>query len=108
MMVENCAESAITAIPQISESGMRIMGRCRTNAAKTQQAELIAIAMMVTRARCATRTEAAWSCSRSLAAPAHMQPTAPMAMANAAMVSNTERDQPADTEKITAIHPHME
>src|SRR5579864_1973281 len=108
MMVENCAESAITAIPQISESGIRIMGRCRTSAASTQQTELIAIAIMVTRARWATRAEATWSCNLSLAAPAHMQPTAPMAIASAAMVSNIERDQPAETEKITAIHPHME
>src|SRR6185312_4795773 len=105
MMVENCAESAITAIPHISESGMRTRGRCRTSAARTQQTELIAIAMMVTRARCATRTEAAWSWSLSLTAPAQMQPTAPMAIVNAAMVSNIERDQAAETEKMTAIHP---
>ena len=31
-----------------------------------------------------------------------------LAIANAAIVSNIERDQAAETEKITAIHPHME
>src|SRR6185437_5767949 len=107
-MVENWAESAITAIPQINESGMRITGLCRASAASKQQTELMAMAIIVTRARCATRTEAIWSCSLSLAAPAQMQPTAPMAIANAAIASNIERDQFAETEKITAIHPHME
>src|ERR1700704_2169079 len=92
IIVENWAESAMMAMPQISESGMSNAGRWSTTAAKTQQAELTAMAMIVTRARCATRRSGLWSWRRSLAAPAQMQPTAPMAMAMAAMASNIERD----------------
>src|SRR5262249_54875592 len=107
MMVENCAESAMTAMPQISESGTSRKGRCSTRAARTQHAELTAMAKIVTRARWATRVEAAWCCRGSLAARAQMQPTAPMAMASAAAASYFERGQPAEVEMITAIQPHM-
>src|SRR6185312_8031968 len=104
MMVENWAESAITAIPQTTDSHSRRTGLRNTKAAITQQAALTAMAIMVTRARCATRVDVAWSCSLSLAIPAHMHPTAPMAIASAADISYLLRGQPAEA-NTTAIHP---
>jgi hypothetical protein len=70
-----------------------------------QHAALAAMAMMVTRARCPTRVESALSCMRSLAQPAQMHPTAPIAIAAAAAVSNCAFDHAAA--RITAIHAHM-
>src|SRR6185312_4801083 len=96
MMVENCAESAITAIPQTADSHNRRTGFRNTTAAITQQAALTVMAIMVTRARCATRMVVDRSCNLSLATPAHMHPTAPMAIARAAAISYLLRGQPAE------------
>src|SRR5215467_504466 len=106
MMVENCAESAITAIPQISERANNKSGCLNTSAATRQHAALTAIAIMVTRARWPTRIESDLSCRRSLAIPAQIQPTAPIAIASAAALSYCFFDHPFEEAKITAIHPH--
>src|SRR5215467_3628886 len=108
MMAENCAESAITEIPQMRATSRSNTGEWKTSAATMQQAELTAMEITVTRARWAILAVSMLFCRRSLATPAQMQPTAPTAMTKVVSSSDFDFDHPLDAATMTAIHPHME
>src|SRR4051812_45883606 len=107
MMAENCAESAITDIPQTIATATTAFGQGNSAATSRQQAPLVTIAMIVTLER--ERTKRARS-ARSAAMPAHTQPANPTAM-TAKAVKRTEASRASvadEAARITATHVHSE